>query len=1134
MLKWLGNLVDSNEKQIKRLQPLVDEINGLEPEFQPKKLSDYALHAKTGEFKARIAEATFEIRQQSDVAQKVLKHLKPVINEINSFEAQFKPLDEEQLRDKADKFKAELAKTTSRINQIVVVAQKIQTHLPTADEITSFNAQFKLLNATELPAKTKELKTPLENRVQRLEQDVTQFQKELLEADEKILPEGFSFLERLKSAMNEVNSLDSQFASLDQAKLEVRTVEFKSQFTEATSKITQEVTVSQQVQEHLQQVDEIIISQPILSPPELLDKTDDFKTLLEGECKQLQESITPLRKEQREVEEDALDELLPEAFAAVREAARRAIGQRHYDVQLIGGIILHQGKIAEMKTGEGKTLVATLPLYLNSLTGKGCHLVTVNDYLSKRDHQWMGAIYHALGVSVSSIQHEASFIYDPECKSDDIRWPRLRPVSRKEAYQADITYGTNNEFGFDYLRDNMVIELSQCVQRPSTTLGTGPLNYAIVDEVDNILIDEARTPLIISGQREESPQEYQVFARIAAQLQPETDYKMSEKGRSVDEIFESAYDSTERILRREGILKSGNLFDADKAHLVHHLRNAITAKEAYHKDQQYLVKDNEIIIVDEFTGRLMQGRRYSEGLHQAIEAKEKVKVQPESMTYATVTFQNYFRMYAKLAGMTGTALTEAEEFHKIYKLEVVVIPTNKPMIRQDFADRIYKDEASKFKAVVNEVTELNKKGQPVLIGTVSIEKSEVLSEMMRRRGINHKVLNAKPDKALQEAEIVAQAGRVGAVTVATNMAGRGVDIVLGGNTQGRNEKEWKQEHEKVIGLGGLFIIGTERHEARRIDNQLRGRSGRQGDPGQSRFYVSVEDDIMKRFGGDRIKGIMDWAGMDEETPIENKLINRSIEGAQTRVEGYHFDIRKQLVEFDDVVNQQRELIYNERRKILGGADLKTNILSMVKEELGHLVSSHSGDEYGEGQDTKGLLNEISAIMPVPRELSDEALTSLKPAEIERKLTEQAERLYEQKEKEISPEGMRALERLIMLRTIDSLWIDHLTEMDHQRLQAGWASLQQQKSVDAYKNLGSQQWDMLTDNIRHNVAHTIFHVGIVKQEARPAVPVTPMAQVTSANNRSNLNQPQKVSGKKVGRNDPCPCGSGKKYKHCHGR
>jgi len=858
-----------------------------------------------------------------------------------------------------------------------------------------------------------------------------------------------------------------------------------------------------------------------------LQSTVDSINSLEPEFEKLSDSQLRAKTEEfkkRLEDGSTLDELLPEAFAAVREAAKRTLGQRHFDVQLIGGIVLHQGKIAEMKTGEGKTLVATLPLYLNSLTGKGCHLVTVNDYLSKWGHHWMAPVYHALGVSVGSIQHEASFVYDPEYESEDERWHSLRPVSRREAYEADITYGTNNEFGFDYLRDNMVTDLARCVQRP--------VNYAIVDEVDNILIDEARTPLIISGPAEEAAQRYQIFARLVPRLRPEQDYILDEKHRSAN-LTDAGISNVENMLRREGFLKESHLYDPENYSLNRYLESALKANVLFKKDRDYVVKDGQVIIVDEFTGRLMPGRRYSEGLHQAIEAKERVKVQRETMTYATITFQNYFRMYNKLSGMTGTAVTEAEEFHKIYKLEVLVIPTNEPMIRQDNTDRIYKDESSKFKAVVREVEQLNKNGQPVLIGTVSIEKSEVLSEMLKRKGIKHEVLNAKQHE--KEAGIIAQAGRMGAVTVATNMAGRGIDIVLGGNAEGRTRQEWQQAHEKVVGLGGLFILGTERHEARRIDNQLRGRSGRQGDPGQSRFYVSLEDDVIKRFGGDRIRGFMDWAGFDEDTPIENKLVNRSIESAQVRVEGYHFDIRKHLVEYDDVVNQQRELIYGERRKILSGADLKANILSMVEDEIKGIISAHIGDERGDGWDTESLLADVSTILPLPPELNASTLSSLKLRDIEESLIEQAEAVYNQREEELGPENMRVLERLIMLRTMDSLWIEHLTAMEYMRLEAGWQSLRQVKAVDAYKNRGYEQFQLLLDTIRHDVARTIFHVSIVKKEA-PRQAESPMVKVTAGAGAAvaTRNRKQKVGGKKIGRNDPCPCGSGKKYKYCHGR
>jgi len=842
-----------------------------------------------------------------------------------------------------------------------------------------------------------------------------------------------------------------------------------------------------------------------LSDAELQAKTDEFKARLKAGS--------------------SLDELLPEAFAAVREAAKRTIGQRHFDVQLMGGIVLHQGKIAEMKTGEGKTLVATLPLYLNSLTGQGCHLATVNDYLARRDPYWMGPIYHALGVSVASIypqqtpdEHAPACLYDPDYDAGDTRWKHFRPISRREAYRADITYGTNSELGFDYLRDNMVLDLSQCVQRDP--------NYAIVDEVDNLLIDEARTPLIISGPAEEAGQKYQTFARLVPRLHPEEDYTVDEKARAVN-LTDVGISNVERMLKREGVLQSPNLYDPANYSLTRYLESALKAHVLYKRDREYVVKDGQIIIVDEFTGRLMFGRRYSEGLHQAIEAKEHVKVQRESMTFATITVQNYFRMYNKLAGMTGTAVTEAEEFHKIYNLEVVVIPTNKPMIREDYSDQIYKDEKSKFLAVAREIEQLHKQGRPVLVGTVSIEKSEYLGDLLMKKGISHQVLNAKQHE--KEAGIIAQAGQPGAVTVATNMAGRGVDIVLGGSADGQSEPEWQQKHNKIVDLGGLHIVGTERHEARRIDNQLRGRAGRQGDPGSSRFYVSLEDDIVKRFGGERIKSFMDWAGMDENTPIENKLVNRSIEGAQVRVEGYHFDMRKHLVEFDDVVNKHRELIYGERRKILNGADLKANILSMVKEEIQGMVAARIGDGRGVDQDIDGLIADVSTIFPLAPALNATTLSQLKPKEIEDRLIEQAEAVYDGREKELGSDNMRILERLVMLRTIDNLWIEHLTAMENMRQDVGlYAMGRQRDPLVIYKSEGYKQFESLLSTIQHDVVHTIYHVGIVKKEAPAAA--APAVASKSGGGKQRL----KVGSHKVGRNDPCPCGSGKKYKKCCGR
>ena len=845
-----------------------------------------------------------------------------------------------------------------------------------------------------------------------------------------------------------------------------------------------------------------------LSDVELRARTDEFRTRLK--------------------DGETLAQLLPEAFAAVREAAKRTIGQRHFDVQLMGGIVLHQGKIAEMKTGEGKTLVATLPLYLNALTGGGCHLVTVNDYLSRRDPYWMGPIYHRLGLTVASIypqqtpdEHQPSRLYDPDHDSGDSRWRHFRPVSRKEAYEADITYGTSSEFGFDYLRDNMVVDLAQCAQHER--------HYSIVDEVDNLLIDEARTPLIISGPAEESGQIYNVFARLIPRFRPEADYVVDEKERSVN-LTDAGISTMESMLKREGLLKSSNLYDPANYVFTRFLDNALKAHVLFKRDKEYVVKDGEVIIVDEFTGRLMFGRRYSEGLHQAIEAKEHVKVQRETMTFATITIQNYFRMYEKLAGMTGTATTEAEEFHKIYGLEVVEIPTNAKMIREDFPDQIYKNERGKFNAVVNEIEQLHQQGRPVLIGTVSIEKSEYLSDLLKRKGIPYEVLNAKQHE--KEAYIITRAGEPGVVTVATNMAGRGVDIVLGGSMDGQSEAEWQEKHNQVVSNGGLHVIGTERHEARRIDNQLRGRSGRQGDPGSSRFFVSLEDDVVRRFGGERLKGIMDWVGMDESMPIENKLVNRSIEGAQVRVEGFHFDMRKHLVEYDDVVNKHRELIYAERRKILDGTDLKTNILSMVRDEIRNMVASHIADEHGVDWDVKGLLADLATILLLPPALTADSLLELRPKQIEEKLTGLAETLYEEREKELGPENMRALERLVMLRIIDNLWVEHLTAMENMRMQAGWQTLRQTRAVDAYKREGYRQFQTLLDTIQHDVAHTIYHVSIVKKEPSAQAPSL-MAQVAGRSHPVGK-QKTKVGGRKIGRNEPCPCGSGKKYKHCCGR
>ncbi|MCJ7669477.1 MAG: preprotein translocase subunit SecA, partial [Dehalococcoidia bacterium] len=679
---------------------------------------------------------------------------------------------------------------------------------------------------------------------------------------------------------------------------------------------------------------------------------------------------------------------------------------------------------------------------------------------------------------------------------------------RRQAYEADITYGTNNEFGFDYLRDNMVWDLSQCVQRL--------LSYAIVDEVDNILIDEARTPLIISGAAEEATQKYYTFAQLVSRLSKDEDYAIDERTRTTN-LTEIGMDKMEKMLKREGLLKAPELYDPSNYFLTQYLESALKAHALFKKDKDYMVKDGQVIIVDEFTGRLMFGRRYSEGLHQAIEAKERVKIQRESVTLATITFQNYFRMYNKLAGMTGTAATEAEEFHKIYKLEVVVIPTNKPLIRTEYPDQIYKDEKTKFAAVAGEIKQLNDQRRPVLIGTTSIEKSEYLSDLLTRNGIPHQVLNAKHHE--KEAAIIAQAGHLEAVTVATNMAGRGVDIILGGNPEGRGEAEWQEDHNKVVELGGLHIVGTEHHEARRIDNQLRGRAGRQGDPGSSRFYASLEDEIVRRFGGDRVKGLMQWAGMDENTPIEHSFATKAMTNSQVQTEGYHFNIRKHLVEYDDVVNKHREVIYAERKKILSGADLKANIISMVQDEIQSLVARRLSNVSNELEEKKsnlsGLLEDVSTVFPLPPQFRSDGLSELSAQQITEKLTDYAIELYNQREQELGPANMRIAERLVMLRVIDRLWMEHLTAMEHLRQGIGLRAVGQEQPLIVYKREGHAFFEALLASIQHDVAHSIYHVGIAKeapQKKKEAV----------------------MAGKRVGRNDPCPCGSGKKYKHCCGK
>jgi len=829
-----------------------------------------------------------------------------------------------------------------------------------------------------------------------------------------------------------------------------------------------------------------------------------------------------------------LEDILPEVFASVREASKRTLGMRHFDVQMIGGIVLHEGKIAEMRTGEGKTLAATLPTYLNSLTGEGVHLVTVNDYLARRDAQWMSEIYHFLGASVGILQHQASFMYDPDFRSDDPAMDKLRRVERREAYSADITYGTNNEFGFDYLRDNMVVDPSQRSQQQRRA-------FAIVDEVDNILIDEARTPLIISGPAPQSPSEYQQYARLVPNLQNEEDYNIDEKHRT-------AALTNEGITKLETLLRIENIYDPEHFEKVHYVENALKAQAIFLKDREYVVQNKEVIIVDEFTGRLMEGRRYSDGLHQAIEAKENVAIRRESITYATITLQNYFRLYTKLAGMTGTASTEAEEFFKIYKLEVVEIPTNEPMIRDDGRDLIYKDQASKYRAVVNEIKARHEKGQPVLVGTTDIDRSEELSAMLRKAGVPHEVLNAKQHES--EATIVAQAGRPGAVTVATNMAGRGTDIILGGNPEALDvtltKEEWQADHDRILDMGGLFILGTERHEARRIDNQLRGRAGRQGDPGESRFYVALDDDLMRRFGGDTIKRFMDWA-LEDDTPVESKAISKAIENAQVKTEAYHFDIRKHLVDYDDVVNAHRDVIYGEREKVLGGADVKANIQSMVGDAIRETIQNHMVGSVPENWDTDNLVKELSGMLPLSPELSDpDELMDYAYEEVEDMALDHAEMLYSTLESGFTPEEMRSLERQVMLRVVDSHWVQHLTSMESLRQGIGLEAFGQRDPLVMYKKKGHEEFVTLQSRIQKDIVYTIYHLGNVVQQpddadngksneqARKAVVRNSAANKSVMENVISNNREAVTSGaQKVGRNSACPCGSGKKYKRCHG-
>ncbi len=785
---------------------------------------------------------------------------------------------------------------------------------------------------------------------------------------------------------------------------------------------------------------------------------------------------------------EPLDDLLPEAFAVVREASARILGMRPYDVQMIGGIVLHQGSIAEMKTGEGKTLVAVMPVYLNALTGKGVHVVTVNDYLAKRDSEWMGKVYRFLGLTVDCIVHG------------------LDDRERKAAYASDVAYGTNNEFGFDYLRDNMKFRLDDMVQRE--------LNYAIVDEVDSILIDEARTPLIISGPAEKSTELYYRINRIIPNLREESHYSQDEKSRAVSLTEEG-------VAKVEGLIGVENLYDPRHMDILHHVQQALRAHVLFKKDVDYIVKGGKVIIVDEFTGRLMPGRRYSDGLHQALEAKENVKIENENQTLASITFQNYFRMYDKLSGMTGTADTEAEEFAKIYKLNVVVIPTHRKMIRTDHPDCIYRTEKEKFRAVAREIKELHSAGRPVLVGTVSIDKSEKLSQKLKIEGVPHQVLNAKQHE--KEAEIVANAGQRGAVTISTNMAGRGTDIVLG---------------EGVADLGGLHIIGTERHEARRIDNQLRGRSGRQGDPGSSRFYLSLEDDLMRIFAADRLSGLMQRIGMEEDEPIEHGLVTRAIENAQARVEAQNFSIRKQLIEFDDVMNLQREIIYRQRREAIMGGDLKSVALDMAEELIDDLISECSDEKtYAEDWNIDRLNSEATRIFGLAPEYTKESLAEYSQSELRDDLLRRSRERYAARESEFGQIMMRDLEGYVLLQTVDSLWKEHLLNMDHLKEGIGLRGYGQQDPLIAYKREGHEMFDEMIARLKEETVRLLFQIQIQREEQVQELKKEQEEKQVAFNAvgaGSEAPRPNVRKETKIGRNDPCPCGSGKKYKKCCGK
>jgi preprotein translocase subunit SecA len=965
-------------------------------------------------------------------------------------------------------------------------------------------------------------------------------------------------VKRMQPIVEEINALGPEFADLSDDEIRQRMIELRAEI--------------------------VADAAPTEPSPEELDH---------GQSERRADLRRQRQKDDIKHLQAVLDEALPEVFAAAREISARRLNMRPFDVQLIGAIVLHQGKISEMKTGEGKTLIAPLAAALNAMSGRGVHVVTVNDYLAKRDPQWMGPIFHGLGLSVGIIQHDSAFMFDPEHRGTDERLLHLRPVSRREAYAADVTYGTNNEFGFDYLRDNMVTELEERVQRERY--------FGIVDEVDNILIDEARTPLIISGQAAESEDLYYTFARLVPRLRGRPEGAEEGGDYFVDLKDKAVSASEEGVEKIERLLKVDNLYDADPR-LARHFEQALKAHALYKRDRDYIVKEGEIVIVDEFTGRQMPGRRWSEGLHQAIEAKEGLRVQRESVTLATITFQNYFRLYDKLAGMTGTALTEQEEFFKIYGLEVVAVPTHRPMIREDSADLVFRTETDKFNALIDDIEEMTAAGRPVLVGTTSVEKSEILAQMLGRRGIGHEVLNAKFHE--KEAPIVAQAGRTSAVTIATNMAGRGTDIKLGGDPAGlasanlhrkginpaqaapevyetalgEAERETAENHQLVVEAGGLHIIGTERHDARRIDNQLRGRAGRQGDPGSSRFYLSLEDTLMKRFASDRVAGLMERMGLEGEVAIESRLVSKTIENAQTRVEGYNFDIRKRVVEYDDVINKQRETIYAERDKVLRNEDLTETVQTFVDEEIEGMVDQYVGGDQVDEWDFEGLARAVAQMGLEGDDLDADGLADIGLREgIVERLHEAVGQTIAGREERYGADVWAQVERIVLLRTIDTLWVEHLTELDDMRRGIGLRGYGGIDPLNEFKREAFKLYEELRGFIRVQVASTIFRVTVTQtaqatQTAAAHVHGTATTTTSSSDSASDDNGATRAAaarplvpgmaspqarpiqyqhgeqavgsapgpgtsvgngGPKLGRNDACYCGSGKKFKRCHG-